>query len=339
MAARKRPSSPDRGKSARGRQAYDGLVRSQLGDLQRARILSAVYEVSRERGAGNVSVAHFVDAAGVSRRTFYEQFSDREDCLLAAFTQSVAAVRRRVEPAFEAHSEWREQVRAGLGAFLSFLDEEPSVGRMLVVESLSAGKPTLARRAELIDSLTRIVDRGRALSKSEALSPLTAEGVVGGALAVIQSRLLEGPREPLAELTGPLMSMIVLPYLGAAAARRELARAPSPPLNGNASVESGSSVVLPTDPFKALGMRLTYRTVRVLLATAEHPGGSNRLIGETAGIGDQGQISKLLGRLQRLGLVSNTGAGAGKGAPNAWTLTEQGTRIAEAMRVHTQDLQ
>ena len=48
-------------------------------------------------------------------------------------------------------------------------------------------------------------------------------------------------------------------------------------------------------------MRLTYRTVRVLMATAEHPGASNRLIADTPEITDQGQISKLLGRLQRAG--------------------------------------
>lgn len=83
-------------------------------------------------------------------------------------------------------------------------------------------------------------------------------------------------------------------------------------------------------------MRLTYRTIRVLLAVAEQPGVSNRQVGDSAGIADQGQISKLLGRLQRLELISNTGLGPGTGAPNAWSLTGKGHQFADSIRVHMQ---
>jgi DNA-binding MarR family transcriptional regulator len=86
-------------------------------------------------------------------------------------------------------------------------------------------------------------------------------------------------------------------------------------------------------------MRLTYRTVRVLMAIAQHPQASNRQIGETAGITDQGQISKLLARLERIGLATNTGIHPGKGAPNSWTLTEKGERIAENIRANTEGSQ
>lgn len=86
-------------------------------------------------------------------------------------------------------------------------------------------------------------------------------------------------------------------------------------------------------------MRLTYRTVRVLMAIAEHPGASNRLIAEIAEITDQGQISKLLGRLQRAGMLTNSGLGPGTGAPNAWTLTPSGRQVADSIRTHTADSQ
>lgn len=114
--------------------------------------------------------------------------------------------------------------------------------------------------------------------------------------------------------------MIVLPYMGSAAARRELSR-PVPRVERQA-LENGT-----TNPLKELDMRLTYRTVRVLLAIAEHPGASNRTVGADAGVTDQGQISKLLTRLEKLGLVTNTGLGPGRGAPNSWTLTEQGQAV------------
>jgi DNA-binding MarR family transcriptional regulator len=75
-------------------------------------------------------------------------------------------------------------------------------------------------------------------------------------------------------------------------------------------------------------MRLTYRTARVLEVTAQNPGASNRVVGEHAGIYDQGQVSKLLARLQRLGLLENTGAGHAKGERNEWRLTSLGESVA-----------
>jgi hypothetical protein len=188
------------------------------------------------------------------------------------------------------------------------------------------------------------VDEGRTEAKlSDGPAPMAAEGVVGGVLAVLHSRLLacpppdtgspspaiRGPRTgedtdaSLLQLAGPLMSMIMLPYLGVAAARRELQR---PVPERHTRPHTGSA-----DPLRNLEMRLTYRTVRVLMAVAAHPGSSNRQVGVASGMQDQGQISKLLSRLHRLGLIQNTGVGPTKGAPNAWTLTAKGAEIEHAI--------
>jgi DNA-binding MarR family transcriptional regulator len=72
------------------------------------------------------------------------------------------------------------------------------------------------------------------------------------------------------------------------------------------------------------GTRLTYRTARVLAAIEDYPGASNREVAERAGIVDQGQISKLLSRLEARQLIEKLGEGKTRGAPNAWRLTEQG---------------
>ena len=86
-------------------------------------------------------------------------------------------------------------------------------------------------------------------------------------------------------------------------------------------------------------MRLTYRTARVLEGVAELGGRgsdpSNRMVADYAGIADPGQISKLLARLERLGLLANTGEGHAKGEPNAWTLTAKGEQVAWSIRVRT----
>ncbi len=84
-------------------------------------------------------------------------------------------------------------------------------------------------------------------------------------------------------------------------------------------------------------MRLTYRTVRVLMAIAAHPGSSNRVVAGTAEVTDQGQMSKLLARLHDIGLIENTGGGATRGEPNAWTLTDKGWRVQGAIAEQTAD--
>jgi AcrR family transcriptional regulator len=292
-----------------------------------------MFEVACERGGGGVTVAHVVERSGVSRRTFYELFVDRDDCFLAAFEEALAHVSERVLGAYRSEDGWRARVRAGLVESLAFLEEEPLAGRLLVCESLAAGPVALRRRTQVLSVLTGVVDAGRALVREgrEPL-PLVAEATVGGALSLIHARLGEPGHGRLLELAGPLMSMIVLPYLGAGAARRELDQ----PLPARVSAATPSEMVASlADVFKGAGMRLTYRTVRVLDAIADQPSASNRLIGERAGIQDQGQISKSLSRLERTGLVSNSGLGPGRGAANAWTLTGKGRAVVQSVRSHT----
>lgn len=84
-------------------------------------------------------------------------------------------------------------------------------------------------------------------------------------------------------------------------------------------------------------MRLTYRTARVLECIAGRPGVSNRGVADLAGVADPGQISKLLARLERLGLTVNTGLGHTKGEPNAWELTPLGRQVAQRLRMSTRN--
>jgi AcrR family transcriptional regulator len=328
-----RPVRARGARSARGRVAANGSAHARIVEIQRARILAATVDVVCERGAGSVSVTDIVEHSGVSRRTFYEAFSDRDDCFLAAFEEALAAAHEAVMPAYLAESKWHERIRAGLVALLCFLDEEPKTARLLVCEPLAGDPKMLGRREQALALLTSVVDGGRVHATGTVdLPALTAESLVGGVLSVIHTRL-RAAREPLSELTNQLMSMIVLPYLGPTAARRELERPLPVPVRGGREATSLS------DPFKDAGMRITYRTVRVLSAVAELSeqgvGRSNRLVGKRAGISDQGQVSKLLGRLQRIGLISNTGLGPGLGAPNEWSLTAKGQELTAGIRLRT----
>ncbi len=79
-------------------------------------------------------------------------------------------------------------------------------------------------------------------------------------------------------------------------------------------------------------MRVTYRTLLVLAAVGAAPGVSNRRDSGWAGVSDQGQISKLLARLQSLGLIENTAPGQPSGAPNQWRLTQHGQQLQDALQ-------
>jgi AcrR family transcriptional regulator len=300
----------------------------QVAEIQRARLLAAMVDVVAERGAANVTVARVVARSGVSRRTFYELFSDREDCLLATFDEAIQRIASRVAPVYEQHRTWRDRIRAALQELLSFLDDDPFTGGLVIVQAFGAGHLALERRQRVLGQVIAAVDEGRAESKTGSEPPpLTAEGVVGAVLSIVHSRMLEEQHPPLVELTGGLMSMIALPFLGAAAARRELQR-PVPKARRSAKSAGLSSL-------RDLEMRLTYRTIRVLLAIGElsgpgsHP--SNREVADAAGIRDQGQISKLLARLHQLGLIENALDARAKGEPNGWGLTERGGEVREAI--------
>jgi hypothetical protein len=182
----------------------------------------------------------------------------------------------------------------------------------------------------------------------ETPPPLTAEGIVGAVLSVIHARLLDrlGRRrnttngssphattvthDPLTDLSSALTAMVVAPYLGKSAATKELA-CPAPRPSRTAKAHFRRHDPSSEDPLQGLDMRLTYRTLRVLTAIATEPGISNRKVADAAGIHDQGQISKLLARLERLGLAHNTGDGQPRGEPNAWTLTRRGSEVATAI--------
>jgi AcrR family transcriptional regulator len=305
----------------------------QIVEIQRSRLLAAAVSAVDELGYGDTTVAVITSRARVSRRTFYELFQNREECLAAVLEDVVALVAGEIAAAGLEGLAWRERVRGGLGVILGFLDRERALARVCVVQTQRGGIEVLERREEILAGLAAVVDDARReYPRAGGCTPLTAEGVVGAAFTIVYARLLRREPKPLTGLLGELMGMIVLPYLGTAAARREQTRrVPAAPAGAPPKqAEDGRAV---GDPLEGISMRLTYRTTRVLEGVAELPGASNRAVAERAGIHDPGQVSKLLARLERLGLLVNTGEGHAKGEPNAWSLTPTGLRVVQRLGV------
>jgi AcrR family transcriptional regulator/DNA-binding MarR family transcriptional regulator len=307
---------------------------AQLAEIQRARLLAATVRAVEELGYTNTTVAHITRRARVSRRTFYELFANREECLIAVLEDLIGQLQAELAALEIGELSWRVRVRTGLWAILTFFDREPQLARLCVVQALRGGPAVLERREQILARLAATIDEGRREStRGAGLTSLTAEGLVGAAFTIIHARLLTRKASALAGLQGELMGMIVLPYLGAAAARREQTRpAPEPQARGSRKPVGAARVAV--DPLDGVPMRLTYRTARVLEGVGEHPGASNRAVARHAGIADQGQVSKLLARLERLGLLVNAGEGHLKGEPNAWTLTSRGRQVARSVRMH-----
>ncbi|MGH2902284.1 MAG: TetR family transcriptional regulator [Solirubrobacteraceae bacterium] len=316
MAAEEVPSMG----GSRGRGSY-------VFDRQRGRLLSAAFAVVGELGYEGLTTRRVSERAGVSNRTFYEVFSDREDCFLAAFNHAVDGLEREMRAGWDAELGWTARVRGGLTALLQTLDLEPAVRRLVFVEALSAGPRVLARRARVLESLAGVIDQGRANGQGPAGLPgLTAEGVVGATFGVIHARLLELRPGSLVGLRNSLMAGIVFPYRGPKAATRELElptpRVPVRRRDGDGLSRRALSAASPTD------YRLTVRTQMALAAVAGRPGLNNREVSEVIGLADQGQISRMMKRLQGQGLVEN--AHDAKRQARAWRLTSDGEAVIDA---------
>jgi DNA-binding MarR family transcriptional regulator len=144
-------------------------------------------------------------------------------------------------------------------------------------------------------------------------------------LGVLHGRLWKPGSGALVALGNPLMSFIVLPFLGVGAARRELSR----PLDATSAVKCSVALDLLQEP----GGRLNHRTVSVLRVIADEPGLNNSEVALRASLKkDPGQVSRLLSRLARLGLIESTRNLRSTPAAKAWRLTAPGQEIERAVR-------
>lgn len=319
----------DTGHGARGRSrsARSRRERAELLDLQHSRLIATVIAAVEADGYTGLTAGDVIARARISRKTFYDVFLNLEDCFLAAFEHTLASATEIAQEAFSGEQDWRLGMRAAVSSVLTLMEQERGLARLCVVDALLAGPRVRARRDQLLAQVARAFDGGRALADSPYdPPPLTADALAGGIDAVLHTRLLRADPVPLTDLLGSLMSIIVLPYLGPAAAHCEFVT-PAPPIG---PLRSDPQQEL--NPLRELDMRVTYRTVRVLCALAETPAASNREIAGAAGIVDAGQMSKLLLRLERLGLVENTSPGRRNRGVNAWRLTDLGARVQRATR-------
>lgn len=158
------------------------------------------------RGYAATAVAEVLKTAGVSRRTFYEQFADKEDCFLAAYDAIVALCTERLVHAYHAGDSWEDGIARAYDALLETLADEPSFAHLGVVGVLAAGPRALARRDAALLRLARFVDFTRERSEPAVTPPrFVGQAIVGGIHELIYSRLVRGEAARLPELTDELL--------------------------------------------------------------------------------------------------------------------------------------
>jgi len=179
-------------------------------------MLNSMAAMASAKGFARVTVGDVTRHAGVSRRTFYDQFVDKEDCFLAAFDAISDRMQQATEQVLrEAGGPWSARVRTALAALLTLLRDEPAYGRVALVEVLSAGPISLQRRDALVDRFAVLF----APQQSPAPSAIgndrrLARAVVGGVYETLYQRIVGGELERLPDLLPDLVYCVLVPYLG-----------------------------------------------------------------------------------------------------------------------------
>lgn len=199
-----------------------GLPRRFVVHNQRERMLLAVAEAVAEQGYATTTVADIIARARLSRRTFYEHFTDKEECFLAAYDTVVEQMLAGVGHAYEqAGDDWTHRVYDGLEAFVNYLVAEPAFARMCIVEVVAAGPEARGRRDAAMRVFVDFLQPGREQAPKGVVVPeLAADIVVGGIYEIIYTRLLRDAAEELVEMLPQLVYCALVPFVGHRAADR-----------------------------------------------------------------------------------------------------------------------
>lgn len=202
---------------ARGRREV--LAQDAVASNQRSRLIGAMIKEVAERGYADATLARLVALAGVSKRTFYEQFRTKEAFFLASYDAIVRNAARRIGLAYRSQLGWPAQLCAAFAAYAAEVVEEPDAARLVLVEALGAGPAAVARMQR-----TRLIFEERlAASFAEApdgvtLPPVIAKGIVCGVERLTRQRLLAGEVAEIPALADELLAW-ALAYRTPAAAR------------------------------------------------------------------------------------------------------------------------
>jgi AcrR family transcriptional regulator len=209
--------------------------REQASADQRERIIVAGAALIAKRGFHGTTIELIIRRAKVGYATFYKNFSDKEELLLAIFDYAGAEVRRRIRAATrEAGDSWTDQVAASLAALFELIAENPTYARVCLVEALSAGPRGASRYERALTNFGPLLRPGREFNKNGANLPDTLEStLVGAVFWIAYQRLIVGEADKLRGLLPETVELVLSPYVGEEEAVR-VAERYAAPVDGSA---------------------------------------------------------------------------------------------------------
>jgi AcrR family transcriptional regulator len=187
-------------------------------------MLDAMVQAVAEKGYARVAVADVIQRAGVSRKTFYEQFANKEECFLAAYDAGVDQLLAAIDDALAGLApDWLAAARRAVEVYLTRMAASPAFARACLIEVLGAGPAALARRdivqGRFADQLAAIHRRARAdIPEIPEVAAHTFRAAVGAVNELVTAHVLEHGADTLPELTDPILDVHLALLVG-----RELA--------------------------------------------------------------------------------------------------------------------
>lgn len=194
------------GQLPRGRH---GMSREAVARSQRERMLRAIAEAVSDLGYSRTPVAEVLRRAGVSRETFYEQFTNKEDCFLAAYEAAAEVLIGKMGEGIDSlppDKDAVERIEGILTRYLTALAAEPAIARTFLVEVYAAGPTALARRVEVQARFVETV-AGLIGARTER-QRFACEALVATVSALVTQRVCAGRAAEVGELTEPLVNFV-----------------------------------------------------------------------------------------------------------------------------------
>lgn len=201
-----------------------GLPRELVTRSQRERLLAAVVRVTATRGYEATTVADILEEAGVGRESFYELFTDKRDCMLAAHAILIDDLEAKVRAAYNGSGAWQERVTDALAAALQWFAADPVAARFTVVELAAVGTVSRERFQVIFSRFVKMLDEGMEDGSRADLAQATSLAV-SAALARVYEEVVLGRAAELPSLLPDLTYELLVPFLGEEAARDEQSRA------------------------------------------------------------------------------------------------------------------
>ncbi len=284
---------------------------------QRDRLVAAMGELAAEVGPSTVGVHHVCQRAGVSRRTFYDVYADRDACFLDALGEAQSRLMAHVAAAVaQVGTEWEDRVVAATRAVVATLCADRVLGHLCVVAPLAAGADALALRRATMDEIAKLLGPP---PQVDAPNDLVLVAALGGVWELLRHFLAEDVAEH--QVATAAINALLAPFVG----RRRAATRAQDPGDAVTFVTRWTPNSAEADGDGVLVTELTRLTLAYLGA---HPGAANIDIARAVDVRHESQMSRHLGRLERAGMVRRRK----EGRSNAWTLTALGEDAARSLR-------